>query len=156
MRKFYGEAGYQCGMVLGVWCHYFMKMIPLLKFLMKNFIQIVARISAYHFGMYIFGLELHPAYVERLKSYYNQFCDTDLHVTEYVVFLIECVAVVYISWFWYKSYTRFPAFDLLLKFFNIGVTVNAGIRKLFDHNHYICLGHRTTTYHVLSNLRQTK
>ncbi|KAH3719349.1 uncharacterized protein LOC127855000 [Dreissena polymorpha] len=144
LRKYHGEVGYMCGMVpvlfittstlkegdgnpIAVWLQYFRRTIPLWKCLLKNFIQIVAGISAYHLGMYILGLELHPAYVERLKSYYNQFCDTDLHVTEYAGFLIECVAVVYDSWFWAQTFTRSPALDRLLKIINGGLLVVAGV-----------------------------
>ncbi|WAQ94378.1 AQP11-like protein, partial [Mya arenaria] len=116
MRKYYGEVGYVSAMVpmvfltlttqrdgfgnpIAVWLQYFKKVMPLWICLVKNLIQLSAGISAYHLGMYILNLELHEAYVNRLKNYYEQFCETDLHVPVHVGFLIEFAAVVYDSWF---------------------------------------------------------
>lgn len=143
MRKYYGEPGYLGAMLpvvylsvlsfplgdgnpISVWNKYFLKGIPLWKCILKTAIQIVAGFAAYHLGMYIIGLELHPMYVDRLKEYYKSFCSTDLNVPVYVGFLIEFVAVIYDSWFSSQTLTGHKQIDTILQIINGGLLVVGG------------------------------
>jgi len=143
MRKFYGEVGYMSAMVpvvfitlttmadgsgnpIGVWLQYFRKQMPWWKCGLKNVIQVIAGISAYHLGMYILNLQLHPVYVQRLKEYYSSFCVTDLNVPMHVGFMLEFVAVIYDSWFASQTFTKLSYLDLVMKTINSGLLVVAG------------------------------
>lgn len=143
MRKYYGEPGYMGAMLpviylssltfqsgdgnpIDVWQKYFMKGMPLWKCIMKTIIQIIGGFAAYHLGMHILSMEIHPMYVERLKDYYSSFCSTDLHVPVYVGFLIEFVAVVYDSWFSSQTFTGYFQVDKLIKITNSGLLVVGG------------------------------
>lgn len=144
MRKYYGEVGYMCAMIpmvfltlitlregdgnpIAVWHKYFNKVIPLWKCVLKTFIQILAGFSAFHLGIYVMGLKLHPMYGERLQAYYDQFCTTDLHVPVYVGFLLEFSAVIYDSWFSNQTFTGHQYLDLLIKIINGGLLVVSGL-----------------------------
>ncbi|XP_053373457.1 uncharacterized protein LOC123532875 isoform X2 [Mercenaria mercenaria] len=144
MRKYYGEPGYMCAMVptmflsfmtlregdgnpIAVWLQYYKRIIPLWKCIIKTIIQIIAGFAAYHVGMYILGLELHPMYVARLKEYYDAFCSSDLTVPAYVGFCIEFCAVIYDCWFANQTFTGNLPIDTLIKIFNSGLLVVSGV-----------------------------
>lgn len=143
MRKYYGEPGYMGAMLpviylssftftsgdgnpIDVWIKYFKKGMPLWKCVVKTLIQIQAGFAAYHLGMYIISLQIHPMYVERLKEYYSQFCSTDLHVPVYLGFLIEFLAVIYDSWFSSQTLTGYFYIDRIIKITNSGLLVVGG------------------------------
>ncbi|KAL4222777.1 60S ribosomal protein L10 [Mactra antiquata] len=144
MRKFYGEPGYIFAAVpmafitlvtlregdaspLSVWEKYFTKAIPIWKCVLKTVVQIAAGFSAYHLGMNVMSMKLHPMYAERLKAYYDQFCLSDLNVPVYAGFLIEFFAVIYDSWFSSQTFTGKPHIDLIIKIFNGCLLVATGV-----------------------------
>lgn len=144
MRKYYGEPGYFCSAVpvvyltlstlqpgdgnpIMVWLQFFKRSISLQKCLLKTAIQIAAGFAAYRLGMFILSSELHPVYVARMKDYYNQFCETDLHVPSYVGFAVEFFAVIYDTWFWCQTLTGRGYIDMLLKIMNSALLVVAGV-----------------------------
>lgn len=144
MRKFYGEPGYMSAMVpivmitllvlrdgagnpIDVWIGFLNRKIPLWKCIIKSALQMIAGFSAYHLGMLVISVEFSPVYVEKMKEYYSEFCESDLNVPVYLGFLIEFVAVIYDTWFSLQLLLKNRFLDMLIKVINGGLLVVAGV-----------------------------
>ncbi|KAL5006491.1 hypothetical protein ScPMuIL_015297 [Solemya velum] len=140
MRKSYGPIGFYVGNVsinivtanimkkgaaspIGNFDNYLSKTVSLPVVCIRLLAQIAAGFAAFRLGLFLFHLDLHPLFTEKLMSID---CDTDLKVSVLFGFLFETVGVLYDCWLASQNLSRVGLLEQFIKFSNSAMLVNLG------------------------------
>ncbi|XP_059148945.1 aquaporin-11-like [Physella acuta] len=91
---------------------------------LKVLVQMVAGLASYRLAQLIWSLDLISDHHER---YYETSCESDLHVTLLMGFLLELGASLSDTWFGMQTVSATPLLDELLKYINGATMITLGV-----------------------------